>query len=265
MVKTTELPESVQAEIIKIKEIAAYLWERGWAERNAGNISVNLTEYCVPADFVYSADEEPFFCPPEMADSVLFITGSGCRLRRLITKPEEAAAIVHINKKANAYRLIWGGEKQNFAPSSELISHLQLHAFNCSHRPLQKTIIHTHPSELIVLSHHPLFGKEEQFNYSLWKMCPEIRLYVPNGVSCAPYARYGTEELARLTIQGFQTRDIVLWEKHGAVATGTDAEEAFDFLDVANKAAKMLLMAWSAGFEPAGLSANQLDELGRTL
>ena len=31
-------------EIAKIAEVASYLWQRGWAEYNGGNISVNDTE-----------------------------------------------------------------------------------------------------------------------------------------------------------------------------------------------------------------------------
>ena len=56
-------------------------------------------------------------------------------------------------------------------------------------------------------------------------------------------------------------RDVVLWEKHGALATGEDVEKAFDYLDVANKGAKMYLMAKAAGFEPAGLSDSQIKGL----
>ena len=37
--------------------------------------------------------------------------------------------------------------------------------------------------------------------------------------------------------------------------------KAWDFLDVANKGAKMLMMCWAAGFKPAGLSNEQLTEL----
>ena len=31
-------------EIEKIAEVAGYLWQNGWAERNGGNITVNVTE-----------------------------------------------------------------------------------------------------------------------------------------------------------------------------------------------------------------------------
>ena len=44
-------------------------------------------------------------------------------------------------------------------------------------------------------------------------------------------------------------------------ATGESIVTAFDYLDVANKGAKMLLLAWCAGFEPKGLSQDQMKEL----
>src|SRR4030042_214089 len=38
------LSESTQHLVAGVQETAQYLWEKGWAERNAGNISVNVTE-----------------------------------------------------------------------------------------------------------------------------------------------------------------------------------------------------------------------------
>lgn len=32
-------------EIGQIAEAAGYLWQKGWAERNGGNITVNITEH----------------------------------------------------------------------------------------------------------------------------------------------------------------------------------------------------------------------------
>jgi len=37
-------PELVK-EVNKVAEVAGYLWQKGWAERNGGNITVNITEY----------------------------------------------------------------------------------------------------------------------------------------------------------------------------------------------------------------------------
>ena len=36
---------ALRAEILKTAEAAGYLWQKGWAERNGGNITVNITEY----------------------------------------------------------------------------------------------------------------------------------------------------------------------------------------------------------------------------
>ena len=35
---------ALRAEVGKIAEVAGYLWQNGWAERNGGNITVNVTD-----------------------------------------------------------------------------------------------------------------------------------------------------------------------------------------------------------------------------
>ena len=40
-----KLPIEVEKELKKISRVASYLWQREWAERNAGNISMNLTSF----------------------------------------------------------------------------------------------------------------------------------------------------------------------------------------------------------------------------
>ncbi|QZT38875.1 rhamnulose-1-phosphate aldolase [Halosquirtibacter xylanolyticus] len=255
------LPTSVQEEINKVSQIAGYLWQREWAERNAGNISIDLTDLVSANDWREASEVIAFEFPKEAAGAVIFVSGTGCHLRHLVDRVEEVACIIVINDKADGYTIVWGGKKKNFRPTSELISHVKIHLHNRVNKPSHKAIVHTHPIELIVMSHHPLFKEEEKLNHSLWKMCPEIRVFVPQGVDCTPYVLSGTEALADITIKGLENRDVVLWEKHGALATGEDVEVAFDYIDVANKGAKLLLTAWSAGFEPVGLSDDELAEL----
>ena len=36
---------ALKAEIDKVAEVAGYLWQKGWAERNGGNITINITEW----------------------------------------------------------------------------------------------------------------------------------------------------------------------------------------------------------------------------
>lgn len=255
------LPAKVVNHIIQVSEVAGYLWAKEWAEKSSGNISIDLSGLFRESAINRIHDEVPCDFPKEAAGMVLFVTGSGCRLRHLVDRVDEVAAILAVNQTASAYSVLWGGKSVDFKPTSELRAHIKIHLFNATEYNGRKAVVHAHPSELVVLSHHKLFKDEALFNHSLWKMCPEIKLYVPRGVGCADYARYGTEELANLTLEALKNHDVVLWEKHGALATGVDMEEAFDFLDVANKGAKLLLLAWSAGFDPEGLSPKQLDEL----
>ena len=37
--------EGLKAVVYQIAEVTGYLWQKGWAERNGGNITVNVTEY----------------------------------------------------------------------------------------------------------------------------------------------------------------------------------------------------------------------------
>ena len=125
-----------------------------------------------------------------------------------------------------------------------------------------KTVLHTHPIELIALSHHPVIGvNEELFNKAVWGMLPEVRVYVPKGIGLTPYSAPSSEELANRTVEALKVRDVAIWSMHGATAAGLDAEMAFDFIDVANKGAKVYLSCLASGFIPQGMSEEQMEEL----
>jgi len=76
-----------------------------------------------------------------------------------------------------------------------------------------------------------------------------------------PYAFPGSDELAELTVKSLRNSSVTVLNKHGALATGKDASEAFDFIDVANKGAKLYLKCLASGFEPAGLSKSEMKEI----
>ena len=78
------LPESVKDVLQHTSEIANYLWQREWIERNGGNISVDLTDHfygsSIPSHVTYVKKH----FPKEAANMFLYITGASCYLRRLI-------------------------------------------------------------------------------------------------------------------------------------------------------------------------------------
>jgi len=258
----------VEYQIQKVAEIAAYLWERGWVERNGGNISINLTGLAGADDLASGHGRfiaQP--CPAESSGMLLFVTATGERIRDLRHRLGEVSCIIRVDEMATGYTLLWGGQNNpELRPTSEFISHLRIHLENRDKAgPLKRCIVHAHPTELIGMSHFPQFDEEpEKFCRTLWSMLPEVRLFVPRGISLQPYVLPGSEKLAQLTINGLRQADVVVWQKHGALAAGTDAVEAFALLDVSNKGASIYLHCLAAGVIPQGLDDKQLRELQET-
>jgi rhamnulose-1-phosphate aldolase len=54
---------------------------------------------------------------------------------------------------------------------------------------------------------------------------------------------------------------VVLWEKHGATVVGDDLLSAFDLLDAINKSAVLYLACRTAGYQPRGLTEQQIAAL----
>lgn len=254
--------EAIQNEINKVREVADYLWKRGWAERNAGNISLDLTGF---ANVEHLKDERYILqnMPAEAAGKLIFVTGTGERLRNLVDKPEKVACILKIDGEAKGYHIIWGGEgNSEFRPTMEFASHLGIHLFNAQSGNNNRCVLHCHPVELIAISHHPFFGlNEDALNKIIWRMLPEVRVFIPRGICLAPYKITGSKELADQTVEGLKLRDVVLWSKHGALTIGRDAQEAFDYMDVANKGALIYLKCIQAGFTPIGLTDEEIKDL----
>ena len=85
----------------QVAETAGYLWEKGWAERNGGNITVNITEY---------VDEQmralPAICEPRPIGKVLshlsgcwfYCKGTQKRMRDLARDPMANGSIIRDRK-----------------------------------------------------------------------------------------------------------------------------------------------------------------------
>ncbi|MBF0441312.1 MAG: rhamnulose-1-phosphate aldolase [Oligoflexales bacterium] len=253
----------------QVREVSGYIWQKGWAERNAGNISVNVTDECKDSirDLSSSSYVRYEGIYPALGDSYFFLSGTGLRIRDLakdIPSLKRNACILKIDSEAKGYHMVWGGEAEYFRPTSEFISHLSIHMDLIRRNTGHKAIVHTHPQELIALTHSEKYCKSgKQITDYLWRMLPEVRAFVPKGLSLIPYALPGSKRLAELTVKALPHCNVALWEKHGALATGPDIIEAFDFIDVANKGAIIFLKCLSAGYVPKGLSDGEIDELVR--
>ena len=85
------LSDALEAVAREIAEVGTLLWARGWAERNAGNLSVDVTEL-MPSeepDPVRRIEVPGAIAQPELAGRCFFITATGARLRELADRGVE--------------------------------------------------------------------------------------------------------------------------------------------------------------------------------
>lgn len=296
-------------------EVAGYLWEKGWAERNGGNLTYDITDLVddemralpalgIPgaaagdaeaadpaaAATLGAADPAAASAPeaaagdaeaaaptaagaPESAASAaipigsvlphlkgrwFYVKGTGRRMRDLARDPMAGGCIIRITPDCAHYEMVADAPVM---PTSELPSHLGLQNYLKGSGSSYKATLHTHPIELVALSHIRRFCSSEELTRTLWSMIPETLAFAPLGLGFIPFANPGTQELADATLKEISRYDVVLWEKHGTVAVGTDMMDAFDQTDVLNKAACIYKAACQMGTPPEGMSDAQMREI----
>jgi rhamnulose-1-phosphate aldolase len=258
--------KALKAVIDELAETAGYLWQRGWAERNAGNISVNINEL-VPQE-INEFDSNQFFelptVYPKLAGACFLVTGTGKRMRDLALKPLRNVLIIKLNKEADGYYIISKKDDEvNFMPTSELPAHLGIHQMIAERASKEKVVMHTHATELVALTQAKEFCNQDSLNKLLWGMHPETIMFVPKGVGFVPYILPGSAAIAMETIKVLQDHDVALWEKHGVFAIGKNLSETFDVIDILAKSARIFFMCRSANISPEGFTEQQLNELSK--
>ena len=111
------------------------------------------------------------------------------------------------------------------------------------------------------MSHHKKYLEKDVASNLLWSMIPETKAFCPRGLGIIPYKLPSSVELAEATIHELDDYDVVMWEKHGVFAVDTDIMAAFDQVDVLNKSAQIYIAAKNMGFEPDGMSQEQMKEM----
>lgn len=252
---------AIAAEIDKIAEVAGYLWQKGWAERNGGNITVNITEH-VNDELRGLTPISPRYpiglTLPALKGCYFFCKGTNRRMRDLARRPMENGSIIRITDDCSSYEIVADNPVK---PTSELSSHLSMHARMIADGKGYKAAIHTHPIDLVAMTHNPEFLKKDVLTNLLWSMIPETRAFCPKGLGIVPYRMPSSVELAEATVEALSEYDVVMWEKHGVCAIGPDIMEAFDQIDVLSKAAQIYLTARAMGFIPTGTTPEQMKEL----
>lgn len=255
---------ALAAEIEKVAEVAGYLWEKGWAERNGGNITVNITAQVDDAIRALPAitESRPIgFHLPHLEGCYFYCKGTNRRMRDLARQPMQNGSIIRIEPDCKSYVIVADAD---VPPTSELPSHLAMHDYLLAKGSPYRACVHTHPIELVALSHNKEWLKKDVATKVLWSMIPETKAFCPRGLGIVPYMLPGSKELAEATIKTVDDNyDVVLWEKHGVFAVDVDAMAAFDQIDVLNKSALIYIAAKNLGFTPDGMTDAQMQEISR--
>lgn len=252
---------SLAKEVNEVAEVAGYLWQKGWAERNGGNITINITDL---------ADDEIRNMPPisdvksigvtlpYLKGCYFFCKGTNKRMRDLARHPMDNGSVIRILDDCASYVIIADHDVQ---PTSELPSHLSVHNNLIRKGSRYKASLHTHPIELIAMSHHRPFMEKDVLTNLLWSMIPETKAFCPRGLGIIPYQLPSSIELANATLKELEEYDVVMWEKHGVFAIGPDIMEAFDMVDTLSKSAQIYINSRNMGFEPEGMNEEQMKEM----
>ena len=248
--------DALKKVVTDVAEVAGYLWQKGWAERNGGNITVNITEQVDD-----TIRQLPAISPVYqiLRGCYFYCKGTQMRMRDLARRPMDNGSVIRILDDCASYVII---ADKPVKPTSELPSHLAVHDYLLAKGSPYRASLHTHPIELVALTHNRRFMEKDVATRMLWSMIPETKAFCPRGLGMVPYMLPSSVELADATIRAIDDDyDVVMWEKHGVFAVDTDIMSAFDQVDVLNKAALIYIAAKNMGFEPDGMSDAQMKEL----
>lgn len=140
-----------------------------------------------------------------------------------------------------------GHQLEGRPPSSEWHLHLAIYR----ERPEINAVVHTHSrfATTFALLHEPLPACHYLIGVAQTK---EIRI--------APYATFGTEELARITVAALGQNDrCIIMANHGLLAVGEDLAQAYNTALYIEEVAELYYRARSLG-SPVLLNEKEMDK-----
>lgn len=242
-------------EVLRIMRVARWLADRGWAEANAGNMSVRLSESTHLSEGAKPSMEVSLRKPfPSLESQNFLITSTGSRARDIPANPENNLGLLKIIDKGDKYSCRWG----TAPPTSEFPAHLAVHEMCMDKRPEIRAILHTHPPYLVAMSHMPEMQAAGALNKALRAMHPEVGILIPDGIMTMDYRIPGSVELGEATRDVLINCNLAVWPMHGVVSIAPDLDVALDQVEIVEKAARIYHLLRSTGCETAGLSDEQI-------
>lgn len=139
----------------------------------------------------------------------------------------------------------------DLAPTSELPLHLEVYRNTDA-----GAVVHTHAVHATAVS--TLVAELPSIHYMIAALGGPVRV--------APYALYGTDELAENMLRALRDRTGCLLQNHGTLTYGDSLQQAYDRTAQLESMCRLWLTAASIpGHSPTLLSASQLREAGEKL
>jgi rhamnulose-1-phosphate aldolase len=229
---------------------ARMLVERGWAEANAGNLSVRVSASAARGGSLIDLP----VAVPSLVGRCLAIKRAGVRMRDVAAAPAQGLATVTV-VGPRAGRLNGG------PPSSELAAHLAAHAALVSARPTDRVFLHTHPTDLVALS---LLVDHRHLPDLLARVHTEAPVLLEDRLTALPFALPGSVNLARATARALARCQAIVWPAHGIAASGPNFGSALDLVELADKCARIALLSGARPANRTGLSPTQRRAIRRS-
>ena len=141
-----------------------------------------------------------------------------------------------------------GNVKGKLEISSEWRFHIEIQR----HRPDVNAVVHTHSNHATALAIQEM-------------EIPAIHYMVAAGggpnIRCAPYATFGTQELAKNALTALKNRSCCLLAHHGVIATGSSLSTALWLASEVETIAKQYILILSTGQKPKLLSDAEIERV----
>jgi rhamnulose-1-phosphate aldolase len=261
--KGREMNEKFETLLSQVGSTANEIWLRGWAEANAGNISVRIERDILPEKSAAEGGwKEIGRTLPEIAGDFFLVSGTGTYLKNFQRSPSDNLGIIEIDSTGGKYRVIWGC-RSGRSPTSELITHLQAHSTRKAvSENKDRAVLHTHCPHLTAIGCIEKLNTEKLTSL-LWQIHTECLILLPDGVEYIPWIMPGSAELADATAKGFAKRHVVVWQFHGIIAAGADLDKILGLIGTVEKTCGMYLQAKAAGGIKNKISKRELIEISK--
>lgn len=249
--------------IAEMAAAAARLAALGAVEGAAGNMSLFLPAETPGLERFLTGRmppvDEALAHGPALPIGTLLITGAGRRLPDISHDPDQALCAV-VFDQAGTPRLhrAPGGIR----PTSEIDSHLGVHATALAGRARVHAVVHAQPPKLTWLSHIPAYQDEARLNRQLLRWQPETLVTLPEGIGVLPFITPGTTKQGETTAQAMRRHRLVVWSQHGVAArSDRGPAAAVDLIDYVETVAGYEALDIAAGRPAVGLTLAQLRQI----